>query len=120
MLHFRNTNDDSLVSHSGTVGSHNKSTVTKHSLYWSTRCACISTWSSRWQVRVQVQILTLQVQVRVQVLWICTGVQLDYKYKYQVLHLWLIMIRVTSQALNKVAGKTPEEVCLQTASENRT
>jgi len=37
-------------------------------------CTCISTWSSRWQVRVQV-------------LWICTRVQLEYKYKYQVLHL---------------------------------
>jgi len=36
----------------------------------SSRCrpTCISTWSSRWQVRVQIQVLTLQVQVRVQVL----------------------------------------------------
>ena len=55
------------------MGCHNKSTVIKQ----SSRCTCISTWSSRWQVRVQVQVH-----------WICTRVQLEYKYRYHVLHLW--------------------------------
>jgi len=77
-LHFWNTSDDSLVSHSGTVGCHNKSTVTKHSLYWSTqssRCTCISTWSSRWQVRVQLQVpsttslLVMNIQQWLPVTW---------------------------------------------------
>ena len=81
MLHFRNTSDDSLVSHSGTVGVIISplwlNTLSTGALWvpQSSRCTCISTWSSRWQVRVQV-------------LWICTQVQLEYKYKYQVLHLW--------------------------------
>jgi len=63
-------------------------------------CTCISTWSSRWQVRVRVQILTLQVQVRVQLLWICTRVQLEYMYKYQVLHLCFLAFQSQTHCLN--------------------
>jgi len=72
VLHFRNQykRRQSLVSHSGTVGVIISPPWLLKFLLWvpqSTRCTCISTWSSRWQVRVQV-------------LWICTRVHLEYKY----------------------------------------
>ena len=60
MLHFRNTSDDKVLS----AILQRWSVIISPPwllkfLLWvpqSTRCTCISTWSSRWQVRVRVQV----------------------------------------------------------------
>jgi len=69
--------------------------VTKHSLYWSTqslRCTSISTWSSRWQVRVQVPLAKYKYKYSpfmYKYEYKYSGFVLEYKY--QELHLCCVL-----------------------------